>query len=84
MDGESVISLINPKGGFVEMEISHHSRIVSAFSNEEVICFGDDAGCICVIEGDVLRRRFSRPVEEVTEEDSKSELRRKIRALRGG
>lgn len=83
-DGESVISLINPKGGVVEMEISHHSRIVSAFGVEEMICFGDDAGCICIVEGDVLRRRFSRPVEEIAEEDSNSELRRKIRGLRGG
>ena len=83
-DDESVISLINPLGGGVELEISHHSRIVSAFSDEGVICFGDDDGCVFVIEGDVLRRRFSRPVEEIGEEGGFSELRKKIRGLRGG
>ena len=66
------------------MEISHHSRIVSVFGGEEVICFGDDAGCVFVLEGDVLRRRFSMPLEEMEEGDRSSELRRKIRGLRGG
>ena len=83
-DGESAIFLINPKGGGIELEISHHSRIVSAFSGEEVICFGDDAGCVFVVEGDVLRRRFYMPLEEMAEGDRSSELRRKIRGLRGG
>ncbi|MBU38875.1 MAG: hypothetical protein CMA59_05075 [Euryarchaeota archaeon] len=83
-NGESAIFLINLKEGNVELEISHNSRIVSAFSNEDLICFGDDAGCIFVVEGDVVRRRFSRPVEEMAEEDRSSELRRKIRRLRGG
>ena len=83
-DDESVISLINIKGGDVELKISHHSRITSAFSGEEVICFGDDSGCIFVVESDVLRRRFSWPVEEMAEEDRSSELRRKIRGLREG
>ena len=83
-DGNSVIFLINPKGGSVDLEISHHSRIVSVFGGEEVICFGDDAGCVFVLEGDVLRRRFSMPLEEMEEGDRSSELRRKIRGLRGG
>ena len=83
-NGESTISLIDPKGGSVEFEMSHNSRIVSAFSDEGVICFGDDAGCIFVVEGDVLRRRFSRPVEEMAEGEGSSEMRRNIRGLRGG
>ena len=83
-DSESAIFLINPRGGGVELEMSHHSRIVSGFSEGEMICFGDDDGCIFVVEGDVLRRRFSRPVEEKEEDEGSLELRRKIRALRGG
>ena len=83
-NGESAILLIDPLGGNVEFEMSHHSRIVSAFSDEGIICFGDDAGCIFVVEGEVLRRRFSRPVEEMSEGEGSSEMRRKIRGLRGG
>ena len=83
-NGESTILLIDPQGGSVEFEMSHHSRIVSAFSDEGAICFGDDAGGIFVVEGDVLRRRFSRPVEEMAEGEGSSEMRRKIRGLRGG
>ena len=83
-DENSVISLIDTKNGSVELGISHQSRIVSAFGNEEVICFGDSSGCVCVVEGNVVRRRFSMPAEEMTEGDRSSELRRKIRALRGG
>ncbi len=82
--GSSAIFLIEPSEGSVELEVSHHSRIVSAFSEEEVICFGDDDGCVFIVEGDVLRRRFTRPIEEMGDEDGSSELRRKIRALRGG
>ena len=80
---ESAIFLINPRGGGVELEMSHHSRIGSIFSGGEWICFGDDDGCIFVVEGDVLRRRFSRSVEEIEEDEGSLELRRKIRALRG-
>ena len=61
----------------MELEMSHHSRIVSGFSEGEMICFGDDGGCIFVVEGDVLRRRFSRPVEEKEEDEGSLELRRK-------
>mgnify|MGYP001158724078 FL=1 len=82
-DGGAVIFLINPNGGNVELQIFHKSRIVSAFSDEEVICFGDADGCVFVIEGEVLRRRFAQPMEEVSDEDRRSELRRKIRGLRG-
>lgn len=82
--GESAIFLINPKVGSVELEMSHHCRIVSAFSGEGVVCFGDVAGCVFILEDDVLRRRFSRPVEELADGDRGSELRRKIRGLRGG
>lgn len=82
--GESNISLVDSSEGTVKMEISHGSRIVSAYSIGETICFGDSSGCVYVIEGEVLRRRFALPMEEIGEKDEISELRRKIRGLRGG
>ncbi len=81
---ESKICLIDSSDGSVELEISHHSRIRSSFGIGNVICFGDSSGCVYVVEEDVLRRRFSIPVEEISEEDRSSEMRRKIRGLRGG
>ena len=81
---ESKIFLIDSSEGNVELEISHHSRIRSSFSIGDVICFGDSSGCVYVIEENVLRRRFALPAEEISEEDRSSEMRRKIRGLRGG
>ena len=84
-DGESaVVSLLDSNSGDVEMEVSHHSRIGCASANEEIICFGDISGCINVIEGEVFRRRFFQPTEEIGNEDKAMEMRRKIRRLRGG
>jgi hypothetical protein len=81
---KSKIFLIDSSEGSVELEISHHSRICCSMSIENAICFGDYSGCVYVIEGEVLRRRFARPEEEMSEENSSSEMRRKIRGLRGG
>ncbi len=81
---ESKIFLIDSSDGSVELEISHHSRIGCSFSIGNTICFGDSSGCVYVVEEDVLRRRFSLPAEEISEEDRNSEMRRKIRGLRGG
>ncbi|HJM24164.1 MAG TPA: PQQ-binding-like beta-propeller repeat protein [Candidatus Thalassarchaeaceae archaeon] len=83
-EGKSKIFLIDSSEGNIDLEISHHSRIGSAFCNGETICFGDFSGCIYVIEGEVLRRRFALPIEEKMEENRSSELRRKIRGLRSG
>jgi len=81
-DGAAVVSVLDSKKGAVELEISHHSRIGCAFSNDRVICFGDYSGCITVIERNVFRRRFSQPGEEIADEDRSMEMRRKIRGLR--
>ena len=43
----------------------------------------DISGCIHVIEKEVLRRRFGRLPETDIESGRESELRKKIRALRG-
>ena len=83
-DDSSVVSLLNPKKGSIELEIRHHSRIGCVFSDESVICLGDYSGCITVIEKDVLRRRFTSPMEEMSEKGRSMELRKKIRGLRRG
>ena len=82
-DGEGGIFLVDSSIGSLQLERSHESRIVACFATEHTICFGDISGCIHVIEKKVLRRRFGRLPERDIESGRESELRKKIRALRG-
>ncbi|DAC12813.1 MAG TPA: hypothetical protein D7H77_01880 [Candidatus Poseidoniales archaeon] len=77
------IFLVDSSIGSLQLELSHESRIVACFATEHTICFGDISGCIHVIEEEVLRRRFGRLPETDIESGRESELRKKIRALRG-
>ena len=77
------IFLVDSSIGSVQLEISHHSRIVTCFGTENTICLGDDAGCIHVIEKDVVRRRFKRLPGRDPDSGRDSEMRKRIRALRG-
>tara|TARA_S200000501_G_scaffold374714_1_gene424903 strand:- start:5 stop:1090 length:1086 start_codon:yes stop_codon:yes gene_type:complete len=82
-NGKAVIFLVDSSIGSLQLELSHGSRIVTCFASKDTICFGDISGCIHVIEKEVLRRRFGRLPERESDSGRESELRKKIRALRG-
>ena len=77
------VFLVDSSTGSLQLELSHESRIVASFATENTICFGDFSGCLHVIEKEVLRRRFGRLPERDIQYGRESELRKKIRALRG-
>ena len=82
-NGKGMIFLVGSSIGSVQLELSHGSRIVTCFANEDTICFGDISGYIHIIEKEVLRRRFGMLPEREKDPGRASELRKKIRALRG-
>ena len=82
-NGKCTVFLVDSTVGSLQLEISHTSRIVTCFATEDTVCFGDDSGCIYVIEKKVLRRRFGRPPDRENDSGREAELRKKIRALRG-
>ena len=82
-NGNGVIFLVDSSIGSPQLELYHRSKIVTCFATENTICFGDDSGCIHVIEKEVLRRRFGRPPAREVNDEREFELRKKIRALRG-
>jgi len=80
---QSKISVIDMATGNVNLEVFHMGRIVSSFFSADSICFGDSEGLVLLIEGEVVRRRFSVSGEEFGEDEMRSEMRKKIRRLRG-
>ena len=67
----------------LHLEAFHLGRIVSSFFSADSICFGDSEGLVLLIEGEVVRRRFSVSGEEFGEDEIRSEMRKKLRRLRG-